>query len=598
VSADADEVVASALIAAVAPASVLDVGSDGAWSAAFRARGVADVELTAHDLRTPLVFDRRFDLAVCTGVLDHLPSDVVPGLVASLVRAAEVVAFAAALPGVSPSDVSPARWPAWWDSLFEQQGYEPHDVIRWDLWDDERIDLLVRSGLVLYAAPGRFAVAPPAPTIARNVVHPEAHHRALYLAERQLDAEVSSASIRLAELDAAVTAAETNARLAAGDLDVALARLAELEQLDAVNELPAVEAQLLRAERDAAKSRSDATLLWSALANVQRELARVSTYGEPSVSAVRAPLKWRVARFVTTALPLRRGLRRILGPPAQMFDERWYVTRYPDVTESALSPLWHYRRHGSAMRRSPVPFFDPEWYLERYPEVAATGVDPLEHYLRTGWREGRDPHPLFSSTWYLRRNELDRSARSPLEHFLRQGHDAGLSPHPLIDCEWYLRENEDVARSGASAVDHFLSHGWWEGRSPSPLFDVRWYLDAYIDVALTGENPLVHYLRQGWRDGRDPNPLFDVSWYLDSYPDVAEADVEPLGHYLAFGAAEGRQASSLFDTAWYVAAHPEAARDDRNPLAYFLEVGAARGHVPSPWAEELESAALSSQLRS
>ena len=84
-----------------------------------------------------------------------------------------------------------------------------------------------------------------------------------------------------------------------------------------------------------------------------------------------------------------------------------------------------------------------------------------------------------------------------------------------------------------------------------------------------------------------------MSWYVDSYPDVAEADVEPLGHYLAIGAAEGRQASALFDTAWYVAAHPEAARDDRNPLTYFLEVGAARGHVPSPWAEELESAALS-----
>ena len=50
-----------------------------------------------------------------------------------------------------------------------------------------------------------------------------------------------------------------------------------------------------------------------------------------------------------------------------MFDERWYVTRYPDVTESALSPLWHYRRHGPAMRRSPVPFFDPEWYLGAIP---------------------------------------------------------------------------------------------------------------------------------------------------------------------------------------------------------------------------------------
>ena len=557
-SVNSAEVIATALVELVKPSSVLDVGSGGAWTDAFQAQGVAEVQTTTGDLRSPFVFDRRFDLVVCTGVVDHLPSDVVSGLVASLVRAGDVVAFAAALPGVSPSDSSPARWPAWWDSLFEQHGYEPHDVIRWDLWADSRVDLVERSGLVLYAAPGRFAPTAIPSSIARSVVHPEAHHLAVELAARRLDAAERSASARLAELDAAVTAAEENARLTTGDLDVARARVAELERLDAVAELPAVEAQLLRAENDALQNRSDAVLLWSALVHAQGELAAASTVGLPSISSVRAAPKRQLVRFLTTALPFRRGFRQVLGPSARLFDEHWYVSRYPDVAESALSPLWHYRRHGSVMRRSPVPFFDPGWYVDRYPEVVAAGADPFEHYLRTGWREGKDPHPLFSTTWYLARGDLGRWRRSPLEHFLQRGRAAGFSPHPLIDSDWYLHTNRDVAHAGVGAVDHFLTRGWWEGRSPHPLFDLRWYLDTYVDVASAGENPLVQYLRQGWREGRDPNPLFDVSWYLESYPDVARAGIEPLGHYLAAGAEQGHATGPLFDTAWYVAAHPEA----------------------------------------
>jgi hypothetical protein len=593
VTAEGADVVAAALVDVVRPTSVVDISPDGSWAAAFGAAGVGDVESNTSDLRSPLVFDRRFDLAVCTGLTDRLPADVVSGLVASLARAADVVAFAASLPGAEPGSwsTSPARWPAWWDSLFEQHGYEPHDVVRWRLWDDSRVDLLLRNGLVLYARAGRFAPVPVQTSLARDVVHPEVHHRAVDLARRRLEAEVRATTRRLAELDAAVEAAEERARLTTGDLDIALARVAELEALDAAGDVPALEAQLLRAENDAAKHRSEAILLWSALANAQRELAAASTVGLPSVDSLRLAPKRQLVRVATAALPLRRAFRRVLGPSARLFDAHWYVSRYPDVASSALSPLWHYRRHGAKMRRSPIPFFDPAWYVDRYQDVASSGVDPLEHYLRTGWREGRDPHPLFSTNWYLSQRDVGRWRRSPLEHYLRRGRGAGVSPHPLIDPAWYLAMYPRVARAGVDPVEHFLTRGWWEGRSPHPLFDVRWYLDTYVDVAATGENPLVQYLRQGWREGRDPNPMFDVSWYLESHPDVADADVEPLGHYVAFGAAEGRSTGPLFDSAWYTALHPEAARDGRNPLEYFLFVGSAKGDVPSPWADELASEA-------
>ena len=46
--------------------------------------------------------------------------------------------------------------------------------------------------------------------------------------------------------------------------------------------------------------------------------------------------------------------------------------------------------------------FDEPWYLERYPDVAAAGADPIEHYLTVGAAEGRDPGPLFQTAYYAR----------------------------------------------------------------------------------------------------------------------------------------------------------------------------------------------------
>jgi len=46
--------------------------------------------------------------------------------------------------------------------------------------------------------------------------------------------------------------------------------------------------------------------------------------------------------------------------------------------------------------------FDEAWYVARYPDVAVTGTDPIAHYLTIGAREGRDPNPLFQTSYYAR----------------------------------------------------------------------------------------------------------------------------------------------------------------------------------------------------
>jgi hypothetical protein len=547
----------AALRSALTPASVVDVGStEVEWAERFRQTGTPDVlrvrppahpELPdtalptlAHDLDLPLVLDRRFDLAVSVGAGERIPATAAPTLVAGLCAAADIVAFAPSPPGsdapAAPSAATVGLARFRWDTLFEQHGYLPHDAAAPRGWDDDRARLAVRRGLVLYAPPGRLP-----------------------------DAFVAARPMRLAEL--------TGPEPGGGQIDL--------------GNMTRAERQLLESEGRADREHGDAVLLWAALASTQRDLVAASYRPVPSLAESRRDGRTAAMRTITGVLPLRRGFKRALGPGVPLWDESWYLSRYPDVATARVSPLWHYRRHGRLAHRSPHPWFDPGWYAAQNPDVVASGADPVEHYLETGWKEGREPHPAFDTRWY--RSQLLRGeewATSPLEHFLRRG--KGLSPHPLIDPTYYRTRNPGISGLQDDPVEHFMRRGWREGREAHPLFDVRWYLEAYLDVAYDGLNPLVHYLAVGWRQGRDPHPMFDTSWYLATYPDVAEAGVEPLSHYLAVGAGEGRAAGPLFDTAWYVAAHPEAVVGGRNPLAYFVDEGIARGDVPSPWSETLD----------
>lgn len=585
----------------VEPASVADIGSGQAtWAYGFRSLGVDDVLLIrppldpslgygnlptlAHDLRQPLLLDRRFDLAVSVGAGEHVPAEVAPVLVASLCGAAEVVAFAAAIPGLAPPGTVNARWPLWWDSLFETHGYTPHDIVRPHLWEDERIDLTIRQGLVLYARAGRFAPVPISPGMQRSVVHPEAFHVALHRSEtRRRDDRAMAVQGSLA-LEAHLLQLADEIRRLTADLESEREQRAAEPRADP-GVVVALEKAVAVAEAQIQSGRRDVALMKAAVAATERQVA-----AGPSTQLLSAATRPGAATFVgrslTGALPLRRRLRGIIGPTAPLWDEAWYLSHSPDVLATRLSPLWHYRRHGTRLRRSPHPWFDPEWYATRYPEVVSGGADPVEHYLRSGWREGRDPHPLFDTRWYERRHAApDGWRRSPLEHYLDRGRAAGLSPHPLLDARWYLQVNADVRRCDDDPADHFVRRGWREGHDPHPLFDVGWYLESNPDVARAGVNPLVHYVWFGWREGRGPNPWFDTSWYLVANPDVAEAGLEPLSHYITVGAAEGRATSPLFDTSWYVDHHPESAADGRNPLVFFLEIGCARGDVGSAGAE-------------
>lgn len=177
--------------------SVVDVGcGNGAWLEVFRELGVDDLfgiegpgidhslvsvppsQFLLHDLGEPLSLDRRFDLAVCLEVGEHLEAQSAPVLVESLTELAPVVLFSAAIPGQGGHHHVNEQWPDYWERLFSAHGYLAIDCIRATLWDDSDVDVWYRQNSFVFVDGVRLPSIPklaayPSHSIPRRVVHPD-----------------------------------------------------------------------------------------------------------------------------------------------------------------------------------------------------------------------------------------------------------------------------------------------------------------------------------------------------------------------------------------------------------------------------------------
>lgn len=196
-------VVVPILMDLLAPNSVVDVGCGvGCWLEAFGRAGVTDrrgfdfslpARATAlvpegvveiRDLTRTITVDRRFDLALCLEVAEHLPIERAAELVRDLTRLADVVVFSAAVPGQGGNGHINEQWPSWWSRLFATEGFVTCDPIRPAVWSNDAVDYWYRQNCLVHIHAGRkdlLARIPPAPAHDLDRIHP-VHHG--ILAER------------------------------------------------------------------------------------------------------------------------------------------------------------------------------------------------------------------------------------------------------------------------------------------------------------------------------------------------------------------------------------------------------------------------------
>lgn len=166
----------------------------------------------------------------------------------------------------------------------------------------------------------------------------------------------------------------------------------------------------------------------------------------------------------------------------------------------------HYAHYAMIKQRVDdiVTLFDERFYLSNYPDVAASTTDALLHYLKQGWKEDRQPHPLFDIAYYKSRATAAGIAvqGNPVLHFLENWSRLRINPNPVFDGNYYIEVNSDVQHGGSNPLIHYIRWGRNEGRQPSRQFHPATYLFLNPDVDLTGIDPFDHYVRFGHSEGR------------------------------------------------------------------------------------------------
>ena len=170
-----------------------------------------------------------------------------------------------------------------------------------------------------------------------------------------------------------------------------------------------------------------------------------------------------------------------------LFDEQYYLHKYPDVKQAKLNPIHHYLTFGWQEGRNPSTHFDTNAYLENNPDVASAKVCPLVHYINYGKLEGRHVHEL---------------PADPQNSTISQAVYKTVKKSKLFNKKWYLKKYPDVKRAKVDAIEHYIVHGAPEGRNPSKYFDTKYYLNTYTDIKAAGMNPLYHYIIYGKGEGR------------------------------------------------------------------------------------------------
>ncbi|MBV8915970.1 MAG: class I SAM-dependent methyltransferase [Acetobacteraceae bacterium] len=150
------------------PQSFIDCGcGTGKWVATALQLGVSDsigVDFVPRDQlsipeahfierdleRGKLDLGRRFDLAICLEVAEHLSRERAPSFIEELCDLSDVVLFSAALPFQGGTWHINEQWLEYWGILFRKNGFVPVDLLRDELWINTDVHWYYRQNALFF----------------------------------------------------------------------------------------------------------------------------------------------------------------------------------------------------------------------------------------------------------------------------------------------------------------------------------------------------------------------------------------------------------------------------------------------------------------
>jgi SAM-dependent methyltransferase len=191
-------VIVPLLLELLQPATALDVGCGiGLWTKELLARDVDAIGIDTdwvpeknlmiprerflvRNLAEPLRLEKKFDLALCLEVAEHLPPDSGEILLDSLVAAAPIICFSAAIPGQGGYRHINERYQDYWLERFARRGYEAYDLVRPKIWTNPNVRYYYAQNILVYARSGAIdgsSIRRNEQPLMANVVHPQLYER-------------------------------------------------------------------------------------------------------------------------------------------------------------------------------------------------------------------------------------------------------------------------------------------------------------------------------------------------------------------------------------------------------------------------------------
>lgn len=133
---------------------------------------INEEEFVEKDLTKPFDLNKKYDLAICLEVAEHLPESSAKGFIQSLTNHADVIMFSAALPGQGGQNHINEQWPSYWQEHFNNCGFEMIDFFRFKIWDNTKIEYWYKQNLFLVVKKGHL-LSESNSKLAYSLVHPE-----------------------------------------------------------------------------------------------------------------------------------------------------------------------------------------------------------------------------------------------------------------------------------------------------------------------------------------------------------------------------------------------------------------------------------------
>lgn len=125
------------------------LGIDGPWTNENRLVISAD-DIKIYDLARKFDLHQRFDLAISLEVAEHLAPETSEQFVANLVAHSDFVLFGAAIPYQGGFRHINEKWQSDWARLFDLQGYQAFDLLRYKLWDNGGVHFWYKQNMLTY----------------------------------------------------------------------------------------------------------------------------------------------------------------------------------------------------------------------------------------------------------------------------------------------------------------------------------------------------------------------------------------------------------------------------------------------------------------